>query len=119
MAGNYINYIKDIQSEEISEAICNNMKIYIFLEIYDFIIKDDNYEYFKILFFNFIKKIKPIKELLYINDDYYRHSTNNENNIDNIELIKKILLNIDKNNYYTYTLNFVFAFKKNQLMQSH
>jgi hypothetical protein len=100
MAGNYINYIKDIQSEEISETICNNMKIYIFLEIYDFIIKDDNYEYFKILFFNFIKKIKPIKELLYINDEYYRNSTTNIENLDNKILLDKLLENIDKNDYY-------------------
>ena len=89
---NFIEY--DRINKKISESICYNMNIYIFLEIYDFINKDDNYDYFKILFFIFINKINPLRDILYI---YYKLKDANDSSDSNliINLNKLIKDNVD------------------------
>ena len=71
-----INYISN-DDVDTTEYLCNKMKIFIFFEIINFIKKDNNYEYFKLLFFSFNNNLNNVRNFYY---NYYNPSNNISNN---------------------------------------
>jgi len=70
-----INYISN-DDVDTTEYLCNKMKIFIFFEIINFIKKDNNYEYFKLLFFSFNNNLNNVRNFYY---NYYNPSNNISN----------------------------------------
>jgi hypothetical protein len=85
MSDDYKISLIDLNNDTI-EFLCNKMKIKIYLEIINFINKDNNYEYFKLLFINFIKEFKIIKDFLYISTNIYINNSFELNLDDDNEL---------------------------------
>jgi hypothetical protein len=86
-----INYISN-DDVDTTEYLCNKMKIFIFFEIINFIKKDNNYEYFKLLFFSFNNNLNNVRNFYY---NYY-------NPINNI-----------RNDYNIYNKNKTYIFSDN------